>query len=176
MSAPFLCEIRCWACTFAPRGWIMCQGQLLPIQQFTAMFSLIGTFYGGNGTTNFQLPDLRSRVPIKYGTDPVGNNYSLGEVGGEETITISSTQMPVHTHTFSGTSANGGKAKPANGASLGTNAQGNFFYGPSSGSTTTINPGTLSTFVGGNQPHTNIQPYQVLNWCIASQGIFPSRN
>jgi microcystin-dependent protein len=176
MSAPFVAEIRCWACNFAPRGWAMAQGQILPISQYTALFSLIGTYYGGNGTTNFALPDLRSRVPMKYGTDPVGNSYSIGEIAGTETITISSTQMPIHTHTFSGTNANGTRAKPANNSSLGTNAQGTLFYGPSNATTTTINPGTLSPYTGGNLPHTNLQPYLALNWCIALVGIYPSRN
>lgn len=176
MAAPFVAEIRPWACNFAPLGWAMCQGQLLPISQFTALFSLVGTFYGGNGTTNFALPDLQGRVPMKYGTDPTGNQYSIGEEAGTETITISSTQMPIHTHTFSGTSGNGNKAKPANGASLGTNTQGNFFYGANTGSTTTINAGTLTTFAGGNQAHTNLQPFLAINWCIAMQGIYPSRN
>jgi len=176
MSAPFVAEIRCWACNFAPRGWAMAQGQILPIQQYTALFSLIGTYYGGNGTTNFQLPDLQGRVPMKFGTDPTGNNYAIGEEAGTETITISSTQMPVHTHTFSGTSANSGKAKPADGASLGTSPQGNFFYGPSNASTTTINVGTVSLYSGGNQAHTNLQPFLAINWCIALQGIYPSRN
>ena len=103
MAAPFVAEIRPWACNFAPIGWAMCQGQILPISQYTALFSLIGTYYGGNGTTNFALPDLQGRVPMKFGTDPTGNNYVIGEEAGTETITISSTQMPVHTHTFSGT-------------------------------------------------------------------------
>jgi microcystin-dependent protein len=176
MAAPFVAEIRPWACNFAPVGWAFCQGQILPISQYTALFSLIGTYYGGNGTSNFALPDLRGRVPMKYGTDPVGNNYSIGEIAGTETITISSAQMPIHTHTFSGTNANGTRAKPANGASLGTNAQGTFFYGPSSGSTTTINAGTLSIYTGGNLAHTNLQPFQAINWCIALTGIYPSRN
>src|SRR6202035_5032992 len=144
MAAPFVAEIRPWACTFAPIGWAMCQGQILPIQQYTALFSLIGTYYGGNGTTNFQLPDLQGRVPTKFGTDPTGNNYAIGEEAGTETITISATQMPVHTHTFSGTNANGPRAKPSDGAALGTNSAGAFYYGPSNGSTATINVGTVS--------------------------------
>jgi microcystin-dependent protein len=176
MAAPFVAEIRPWACNFAPIGWAFCQGQTLPISQYTALFSLIGTYYGGNGTSTFQLPDLQGRVPMKFGTDPTGNNYSIGEEAGTETITISSGQMPLHTHTFSGTTANGGKAKPANGAALGTNSQGAFFYGPSNGSTTTINVGTVSPYTGGNLPHENRQPYLVINWCIALQGIYPSRN
>lgn len=176
MAAPFVAEICPWACNFAPIGWAFCQGQTLPISQYTALFSLIGTYYGGNGVSTFQLPDLQGRVPMKFGTDPTGNNYAIGEEAGTETITISSSQMPVHTHTFSGTTANGGKAKPANGAALGTNSQGASFYGPSNGSTTTINVGTVSPYTGGNLPHENRQPYLVINWCIALQGIYPSRN
>ena len=176
MAAPFVAEIRPWACNFAPQGWAFCQGQILPISQYTALFSLIGTYYGGNGTTNFALPDLRSRVPMKYGTDPVGNSYSIGEIAGTESITISSTQMPVHTHTFSGTSSAQTRAGPGDGSALGTSSGGAFFYGPSNGSTTTINVGTVSLYTGGNQAHTNLQPYLALNWCIALVGIYPSRN
>jgi microcystin-dependent protein len=176
MSSPFLGEIRPWGLNFAPRGWAMCQGQTLSIQQNTALFALLGTTYGGNGTTNFQLPDLQGRVPMKYGTDPVGNNYVIGEQGGEETVTVLSTQMPIHTHTLSGTSANTNRAKPADGCALGTSSGGNSYYAASNSSLTTINVGTVSLYQGGNQPHTNLQPYLAINWCIAMNGIFPSRN
>jgi microcystin-dependent protein len=176
MAAPFVAEIRPWACNFAPNGWAMCQAQLLPISQFTALFSLIGTYYGGNGTSNFGLPDLRGRVPLMYGTDQVGNNYSIGEIGGEENITLLSGQMPIHNHTFSGSASNQTRSGPATGAALGTSSGGAFFYGPSNGAPTQLNVGTISLYSGGNQAHTNQQPYQVINWCIALQGIYPSRN
>jgi|SRR5580700_7246006 microcystin-dependent protein len=176
MAAPFVAEIRPWACNFAPIGWAFCQGQTLPISQYTALFSLIGTYYGGNGTSTFQLPDLQGRVPMKFGTDPTGNNYSIGEEAGTETITISAGQMPVHTHTFGGSNAVSTRDKPADGSALGTSQHGNNYYGPSNGSTTTINVGTVSLYSGGNQAHTNLQPYQAINWCIALQGIYPSRN
>jgi microcystin-dependent protein len=176
MSSPFVAEIRPWALNFAPRGWAMCQGQILPISQYTALFSLIGTYYGGNGTSNFELPDLRSRVPMKYGQDLVGNQYVLGQEAGEETITISSQQMPIHTHTFSGTNGIGKKGAPAAGAVLGTTNHGGSFYAASSSSLIAINPGTVSTYLGGNQAHTNLQPYLAINWCIALVGIYPSRN
>jgi microcystin-dependent protein len=176
MSSPFVAEIRPWALNFAPRGWAMCQGQILPISQYTALFSLIGTYYGGNGTTNFQLPDLRSRVPMKYGSDPVGNQYVLGQEAGEETITVSSQQMPIHTHTFSGTNGTGKKANPAAGAVLGTTNHGGSFYASSGNSLIPINAGTVSMYMGGNQAHTNLQPYLAINWCIALVGIYPARN
>jgi microcystin-dependent protein len=176
MSSPFLGEIRPWGLNFAPRGWALCQGQLLAISQNAALFSLLGTNYGGNGTTTFALPDLRSRVPMKYGTDPVGNNYVIGEVGGEETITVLSQQMPIHTHTLSGTSVNTNRSKPADGCGLGTSTGGNSYYAASNSALTTINQGTVSLYQGGNQAHSNLQPYLAINWCIAMNGIFPSRN
>jgi len=176
MSSPFVAEIRPWACNFAPRGWALAQGQILPISQNTALFSLIGTYYGGNGTSNFQLPDLRSRVPMKYGQDPVGNQYVLGEEAGEENVTISSQQMPVHTHTLSGTSVNTNRSKPATGGALGTSSGGNAYYAASNSSLTAINQGTVSIYNGGNQAHANLQPYLAINWCIALTGIYPARN
>jgi microcystin-dependent protein len=176
MSSPFLAEIRPWALNFAPRGWAMCQGQILPISQYAALFSLIGTYYGGNGTSNFQLPDLRSRVPMKYGTDSTGNNYVLGQDAGEETITLLAGQMPIHTHTVSGSTATSHKSTPSAGFALATSGNGGFFYAPGNSPATAINPGTVSMYLGGNQAHTNLQPYLAINWCIAMQGIFPSRN
>jgi len=176
MSSPFLGEIRPWACNFAPTGWAMCQGQLLAISQNTALFALIGTFYGGNGTTTFALPDLRGRVPMKFGTDPSGNSYAIGEDGGEENITLQPTQMPIHTHTLSGSTGIGRRATPVTGAALATTNHGGFFYAASNSSLTPINSGSVSLYQGGNQPHDNLQPYLAINWCIALRGIFPSRN
>ncbi len=175
MVQPFLGEVRPFGCNFAPQGWALCIGQTLPIQQYTALFSLLGTNYGGNGTSNFGLPDLRSRVPMKYGTSPAGTYY-IGQQGGEELVQMTSATMPVHTHTFSGTSATGGRSNPATGAALGTSSSGGSFYGTATSTVTPINVGTVSLYGGGNQPHTNIQPYQAINWCIALSGIFPSRN
>jgi microcystin-dependent protein len=175
MSSPFVAEIRPWALNFAPRGWVMCQGQILPISQYTAVFALIGTYYGGNGTSNFQLPDLRSRVPMKYGTDTTGNQYVLGQDAGEETITLLSGQMPIHTHNVFGDTAVAGKSKPVAGCALGS-APNNNFYAPGANANQPINAGTVSMYLGGNQAHTNLQPYLAINWCIALVGIFPSRN
>jgi len=176
MSSPFVAEIRPWALNFAPIGWALAQGQILPISQYTALFSLIGTYYGGNGTSNFQLPDLRSRVPMKYGQDPVGNQYVIGEEAGEETVTVSSQQMPIHTHTVSGSTTAAHKQAPAAGFALGTSGNGGFYYAPSASAAIAINPGTVSTYLGGGQAHTNLQPYLAINWCIALTGIYPARN
>src|SRR5262245_4438293 len=112
MSSPFLGEVRPWACNFAPRGWAMCQGQLLAISQNTALFSLLGTFYGGNGVSTFGLPDLRGRVPMKFGQAADGTQYSIGEVAGVENVTLLSATMPVHTHTVFGTSASATNIAP----------------------------------------------------------------
>jgi microcystin-dependent protein len=176
MSNPYLGEIRPWACNFAPRGWQACQGQLLPISQFTALFSLLGTFYGGNGTSNFQLPDLRSRVPLKYGQDPVGNVYDLGQISGVESVQLTTSTMPSHAHTFTGMGANGGKSAPADGCALATDSKASPFYATTASSLTSINPGTISTYPGGNLAHNNLQPYLAINWCIAMEGIYPARN
>ena len=176
MTTPYLAQVEIFSFNFAPKGWAQCNGQLLPINQNQALFSLLGTTYGGDGRTTFGLPDLRSRVPMKYGQDPVGNQYVLGQEAGEETITISSQQMPIHTHTVSGSTTAAHKQAPAAGFALGTSGNGGFFYAPGNSASTPINPGTVSTYLGGGQAHTNLQPYLAINWCIALTGIFPSRN
>jgi microcystin-dependent protein len=168
--------VRPFACTFAPSGWAFCQGQLLSISQNTALFALLGTFYGGNGTTNFALPDLRGRVPMKFGTDPSGNIYSIGEIAGTETITLNGSQMPVHTHNIFGSSQVGGNYQVAiPGVAMAADPK-DTFYAPGASSLTPINPSTVAPYSGGNQPHENRQPYLAINWCIALRGIFPSRN
>jgi microcystin-dependent protein len=173
MVSPFVGEVRPFGCNFAPYGWAFCAGQILPIQQYTALFALLGTYYGGNGTSNFGLPDLRSRVPMKYGTSPAGT-YNLGQQGGTEWVQMTSQTMPVHTHTFSGTNQSTDSQFPVAGGAPG-NARG-AIYGTATSSVTPINVGTVSLYGGGSQPHTNVQPYQAINWCIALTGIFPSRN
>ena len=150
----------------------MCNGQLLSIQQNAALFSLLGTTYGGNGTQNFALPDLRSRVPMHFGTDPdSGTPYVLGQQGGTEAVVLSLNELPIHTHGFSGTSAAANDKRPRTGAAFaqstkaGPTSPGDFYYA-SSGNLTALNAGTLSA-TGSSQPHTNVQPYLTLNWCIA---------
>jgi microcystin-dependent protein len=178
MSDQFLGEIRPLGFNFAPTGWALCNGQLLPISQYTALFALIGTFYGGNGVSNFQLPDLQSRVPVGMGTNG-GVQYDLGEMAGVETVTLLLNQMPSHNHAFNGTTSSANSIKPVAGAALaavhhsgGTTPDS--YYAPDT-TPQPLNIGSLSTY-GGGQPHTNVQPYLTINWCIALNGIFPSRN
>lgn len=172
MSEPFLAEIRLFPYNFAPRGWAFCQGQLLAISQNTALFSLLGTTYGGNGITTFALPDLRSRVPIHVGQGPGLSPYDLGQVGGTETVTLNTSQLAPHPHPANCLNANGNQPQPNN-AVWATDLGGNPQYG------VTKAAGTMAPNIigpsGNGQPHNNIQPYQTLNYCIALQGIFPQR-
>jgi microcystin-dependent protein len=165
MAEPFLSEIRIFSFQFAPKGWALCNGQLLPINQNQALFSLLGTTYGGNGQTNFALPDLRDRIPIH-----VGNGHTLGERGGEQAHTLTIAELPQHAHTVNASSVNGNQ-NFASGNVLA--AAGNLYSGPSN--LTALHPSSVAN-VGGSQPHENLQPYLTLSFCIALQGIFPSRN
>jgi microcystin-dependent protein len=165
MAEPFLSEIRIMSFNFAPQGWALCNGQLLPINQNQALFSLLGTTYGGDGRVNFALPNLQGRTPIH-----MGNGHLLGEAGGEQAHTLSISEIPTHTHLANASTANG-STNFANGNILA--AAGNLYAAPSS--LTTLNP-TSITNVGGSQAHLNMQPFLTLSFCIALQGIFPSRN
>jgi microcystin-dependent protein len=166
MSEPFLSEIKIVSFNFAPKGWALCNGQLLPINQNQALFSLLGTTYGGDGRVNFALPNLQGRVP-----NHVGNGFTLGEQGGETAHTVNISELPTHTHT-----PNGNKTNPASSASAAGNLWG---FVASEYATTTpdsvMNPAGIGA-TGGNQPHQNMSPYLVLNFIIALQGIFPSQN
>jgi microcystin-dependent protein len=164
MSNPFLSEIRIFSFNFAPRNWAMCNGQFLPINQNQALFSLLGTTYGGNGQTTFALPDLRGRVPIH-----TGSGLTLGQAAGEQNHTINISELPTHTHQAQASANPGDTVIPTAGL-LGEIAG---QYGPPS-SLTTLEPGSI-TNAGGSQPHVNMQPYLVLNICIALIGIFPSQ-
>jgi microcystin-dependent protein len=165
MAEPFLSEIRIFSFNFAPKGWALCNGQLLPINQNQALFSLLGTTYGGDGRVNFGLPNLQGRVPIH-----VGNGHVLGERGGEQNHTVTISELPTHIHTAQGTSTNGDSVIP--GADLLGGAS-NLYSGPAS--LTTLIPSSVSN-VGGSQAHLNMQPFLTLNFSIALQGIFPSPN
>lgn len=166
MAEPFLSEIRIMSFVFAPKGWALCNGQLLPINQNQGLFSLLGTTFGGDGRVNFALPDLRGRVPIH-----VGSGHTLGERGGEPAHTLSIAELPTHTHVLNGTSASGDKVTPT-GNLLANNL--NFGY-HSPSNLGAMNPGSI-TSVGGSQAHLNMQPFLTLSFCIALQGIFPSPN
>lgn len=167
MAEPFMGEIRIMSFNFAPQGWALCNGQFLPINQNQALFSLLGTTYGGNGQTTFALPNLRGQVPLH-----VGNGHTQGEVGGTTSVTIGPTQMPLHTHFAQGTTQDN-SGPVANNALLGK--ANNMYQSPNSGGFVTLNPAAVSN-VGGSQAHNNMMPYLVLNFCIALLGIFPSRN
>ncbi len=165
MSEPFLSEIRLMSFNFAPKGWAMCNGQLMQINQNQALFSLLGTTYGGDGRVTFGLPDLRGRTPIH-----VGGGYLLGQRGGETAHTLTLSEMPTHMHFARAQSATGTQL-PAVGGLL--SQASNVYRTPDN--LLAINPATISN-VGGSQPHNNMQPYLVITFCIALQGIFPSQN
>lgn len=165
MAEPFLSEIRIMSFEFAPKGWALCNGQLLPINQNQALFSLLGTTFGGDGRVNFALPDYRGRTPIH-----VGSGHGLGERGGEQAHTLSIAELPTHAHVFGASQANANTPIPA-GNVFGSS---NNMYAAAT-NLTSINPGTVSN-TGGSQAHLNMQPFLTLSFCIALQGIFPSPN
>ncbi len=165
MSTPFLGEIKIISWNFPPKGWAFCNGQVLPINQNQALFSLLGTTYGGDGVTSFALPNLQGRIPLH-----MGSGFTLGQRAGEESHTLNVTEMPAHSHVPVGNSSNASAASPA----------GNLWAGLSNGGyganpITTLNPASILN-TGGSQPHTNMAPYLTLNFVVALQGIFPSRN
>jgi microcystin-dependent protein len=168
MSDPFIGEIKLVAFGYAPKGWALCNGQLLPINQNQALFSLLGTMYGGNGQTNFALPDLRGRVPLH-----VGQRFSQGQVVGEPAHTLTLSELPQHLHAVSATSAGATTEAPSTSVTLATSA-GSPAYAPAQNSVV-MDAGAF-TNTGGSQPHENRQPYLVLFMCIALVGVFPSRN
>ncbi len=176
MATPFLGQITIFAGNFAPRNWAFCSGQLLSIAQNTALFSILGTTYGGNGQSTFALPDLRGRVPVHPGQGPGLSAYTLGEVAGSENTTLNINQIPAHNHavTVAVTSAGGDRQTPV-GNILATDAAGGT-AGYSSGATNGNLAGTSSALAGGTQPHSNLQPYLCVNFIIALFGVFPSRN
>jgi microcystin-dependent protein len=165
MAEPFLSEIRIFSFVFAPKGWALCNGQLMPINQNQALFSLLGTTFGGDGRVNFALPDLRGRTPIH-----VGSGHTLGERGGEQAHTLSIAELPTHTHVLQGVNANAGTNSP-NGSALANSTA--CYHGATS--LVALNP-AMVTNTGGSQAHLNMQPFLTLSFGIALQGIFPSPN
>lgn len=169
MSEPFLAEIKIVGFNFAPRGWALCDGQILPINQNQSLYSLLGTTYGGDGRTTFGLPEMRGRTPIHEGQDGVGSSHSLGQRSGEETHSLSIAETPQHKHSANVSNANG-DAPIAIDNTLGEyNNMGN-------NGGNLINLSNAINNAGGGQGHQNMQPYLALNYCIALQGLFPSRN
>jgi microcystin-dependent protein len=164
MAEPFLSEIRIFSFEFAPKGWALCNGQLLPINQNQALFSLLGTTFGGDGRVNFGLPNLQGRTPLH-----VGSGHTLGEQGGEQSHTLSISELPEHTHVLNGSSSQGALNEPEN-AVLAKSQQNTYANPASLGAMNSA----VVTNTGGSQAHLNMQPFLVLNFCIALQGIFPS--
>jgi microcystin-dependent protein len=178
MTEPYIGEIRAFPWDWSVRGWALCQGQLLPVAQNQALFALLGTNYGGNGVQTFGLPDLRSRVAVSTGTGPGLSNYVIGQKTGTETVTLNVTQLPAHNHLWQATTTDGNQPGAAGGYFATNQRPGavgyvNTYAAPGGAQ---IPLGTPVVNTGGNQPHPNIQPYLCLNYSIALQGLFPSRN
>ncbi len=176
MSEPFIAEIRIFAGNFAPRGWAFCDGQLLPVAENTALFSLIGTTYGGDGRTTTALPNLQGRAPMHPGRGPGLTSRRLGEKVGVETVTLSEAQIPSHSHTARGTTSGADPGPPTNTSSLGRmSGTVRGFQDNTTSNLVDMASETLST-TGGGQSHTNLQPYLTLNFIIALVGLYPSRS
>lgn len=171
MAEPYLGEIKLFPFPFAPKGWALCQGQILPIAQNQALFSLLGVTYGGNGTTTFGLPDLRGRVPMHSGNSQA---VPLGQMAGVENVTLTQANLPTHTHTISATDMAGTTLLFTDGVVASSNQSAINLYGPAE-DMLTLSPANIANS-GGSQPHANSQPSLVMNFCIATSGLYPSRN
>lgn len=172
MADPFVAEIRIFPFNFAPRGWAWCDGQLLPLSQNTALFSLLGTTYGGNGKSNFALPDLQGRAPMHPGQGPGLSLHDLGETGGSETVSLLESEIPSHSHSLRANVIDIADTNvPGNAASLALSTGGTL-YQPTA---TTLMAAEALVPVGGDQPHNNLMPYLTFYFCIALQGVFPPR-
>jgi len=174
MADPFVAEIRIFPFNFAPTGWAFCNGQLLPISQNTALFSLLGTTYGGDGKSTFALPDLQGNAPMHPGQGSGLSLHDLGETGGSEVVTLLESEIPVHTHTIQAANFPGDIQAPTTAVALARSAGGNAYQNVTNQNLVTMAPETLVP-AGGGQPHNNMQPYLTLNFCIALQGVFPPR-
>jgi microcystin-dependent protein len=169
MAEPFLSEIRIMSFNFAPKGWALCNGQLMPINQNQALFSLLGTTYGGDGRVNFGLPNLQGRVPIH-----MGSGHTLGEVGGEQAHTLSISEIPTHAHVLNASTTVATTNTPGNTLVTGQSTASSLYASAASG-LVAMSPAAVAS-VGGSQAHLNMQPFLTLSFCIALQGIFPSQN
>lgn len=183
MSNPYLGEIRIFAGNFAPRGWVFCRGQLLSIAQYDALYALIGTTFGGDGQVTFGVPDLQGRAAVGQGTLPGGSTYVLGQVSGQESVTITTTTMPQHNHILNAFNVDATTPLPGPSVALSNpldshTGDSSFFYlaPPATGANTPALPNDTLLPSGGSQPHDNMAPSLVLNYIIATEGVFPSRN
>jgi microcystin-dependent protein len=172
---PYLGEIRIFSGNFAPKGWAMCNGQLLSIQSNTALFSLLGTYYGGNGTTTFALPDLRGRLPVHQGQGQGLSPYNIGQIGGNESVTLITQQLPRHNHNVGSFNGPGNSQHPSNANLASTTDANDKMYTSAASDGTTLNTAAM-TFNGNSQPHNNLQPYLCMTFIIATVGIYPPRN
>lgn len=173
MADPFVAEIRIFPFNFAPKGWAWCDGQLLPLSQNTALFSLLGTTYGGDGKSNFALPDLQGRAPMHPGQGPGLSLHDLGETGGSETVTLLESEIPSHGHTLSGSNEDGTQGTLTAGVALATSVGGQL-YQTNTAALAAMAPASLPP-AGGDQPHNNLMPYLTFYFNIALQGVFPAR-
>ena len=174
MADPFVAEIRIFPFNFAPKGWAWCDGQLLPLSQNTALFSLLGTFYGGDGKSTFALPDLQGRVPVHQGQGPGLSERFIGEAGGSETVSLLASEMPAHTHALAASAAAAYARGPSQELVANQNGGVNS-YAPAAASPPALLAASAIGVSGGGQPHNNLAPYLVVNYCIALQGIYPQR-
>jgi microcystin-dependent protein len=174
MSSPFVAEVRLFACNFAPSGWALCNGQLLPISQNTALFSLVGTYYGGDGKSTFALPDLQGNVAVNAGQGPGLSDRFLGEMSGSPFVTLIDSEMPAHPHAEQALNAFAASNDPA-GRMPAKPFGGGLLFEPGASNLVTMSPSSLAP-IGGSQPHNNMMPTLVLNYCIALQGVFPPRS
>jgi microcystin-dependent protein len=172
---PFVAEIRIFPFNFAPKGWAFCDGQILPLSQNTALFSLLGTTYGGDGKSNFALPDMQGNAPMHPRQGPGLSLHDLGETGGSETVTLLESEMPAHSHNLKAASGTGTKSTPA-ANSLARTSGATPYIAASPAPSLTPMAAQAITPAGGDQPHNNLQPYLTLNFCIALQGVFPPRS
>ena len=170
---PFVAEIRIFPFNFAPKGWAFCDGQILPISQNTALFSLLGTTYGGDGKSTFALPDMQGNAPMHPGQGPGLSLHDLGEVGGSETVTLLESEIPSHTHQMHADNQDPADTNVVSPAAALAKSTGGALYQPASNATMS---GNALAPAGGDQPHNNMQPYLTLNFCIALQGVFPPRS
>ena len=179
MSDQFVAEIRIFPFSFPPKGWAFCNGQLMPISQNTALFSLLGTTYGGDGKSTFALPDMQSRAPMQPGKGQGLSERDLGEAAGSETVTLLASEIPVHTHSMLGRAAAGATTDPAGAAPANMSWLAGASFGAVNGYSTSVPADTAMNATlgvsGGSLPHSNMQPYLTLNYCIALQGVFPQR-